>query len=194
RFAHEGVVPVPVVVGKPVVFYSGDDSKFEYIYKYVSNASYAEGMTGDDLLDDGTLYVARFNDDGTGEWLALDFDDVGFQADMSESAIKFTSQADVLVNTRSAADMRGATPMDRPEWGAVNPATNEVYFTLTNNSGRQYADEANPRVLNRTGHIIRWNEDGEPAATTFTWDIFVFGGRDKQHLIGFVPGTGQRLD
>src|SRR5690606_17645956 len=60
--------------------------------------------------------------------------------------------------------------------------------------GRQYADEANPRVLNRTGHIIRWNEDGEPAATTFTWDIFVFGGRDQQHLKGFVPSTGEYLD
>ncbi|KAF0804460.1 Tat (twin-arginine translocation) pathway signal sequence domain-containing protein [Alcanivorax sp. S71-1-4] len=194
RFAHEGVVPVQAVVGKPVVFYSGDDSTNEYVYKYVSNANYEEGMTGDDLLDDGTLYVARFNDDGTGEWLALDFDDVGFQADMSESPIKFTSQADVLVNTRSAADMRGATPMDRPEWGAVNPVTNEVYFTLTNNSGRQVADEANPRVLNRTGHIIRWNEDGEPAAAAFTWDIFVFGGRDQQHLKGYVPSAGEYLD
>lgn len=193
RFAHEGVVPVPAVVGQPVVFYSGDDSANEYIYKYVSNANYAEGMTGDDLLDDGTLYVARFNDDGTGEWLALDFDDVDFQADMSESAIKFSSQADVLVNTRSAADMRGATPMDRPEWGAVNPDTNEVYFTLTNNSGRQYANRANPRVLNRTGHIIRWKEAGAPAATTFTWDIFVFGGRDVEHLKGYVPSTGQHL-
>lgn len=134
RFAHEGVVPVPAVGGKPGGWcrcrrwwvsrwcsISGDDSTNEYIYKYVSNANYEEGMTGDDLLDDGTLYVARFNDDGTGEWLALDFDDVDFQADMSESPIKFTSQADVLVNTRSAADMRGATPMDRPEWGAVNP-------------------------------------------------------------------------
>ncbi len=174
RFGHEGVVFAPAEEGKPVVCYSGDDSRFEYIYKFVTAANYNAATANGSLLDEGTLYVARFNDDGTGEWLPLVYGQNGL-----DEANGFTSQADVLVNTRLAADFMGATPMDRPEWGAVDPANGDVYFTLTNNTSRNAGDvnEANPRVTNRHGHIIRWKEDGgEQAATTFSWDIFLFGG------------------
>lgn len=186
RFGHEGVVFAPVAEGKPVVCYSGDDSRFEYIYKFVSASNYNAATASGSLLDQGTLYVARFNEDGTGQWLPLIYGQNGLTA-----ANGFTSQADVLVNTRLAADFLKATPMDRPEWGAVDPANGDVYFTLTNNSRRTEANAANPRIDNVHGHIIRWAEAGaDHAATTFEWDIFMFAGdngADDASTTGFDP-------
>ncbi|MBU2874950.1 PhoX family protein [Marinobacter salexigens] len=188
RFGHEGVIFAPVEEGKPVVCYSGDDSRFEYIYKFVSSRPYYAATASGYLLDEGTLYVARFNEDGSGDWLALALDDPAFMARVEAAQGTmvgdvqfegFENQADVLLNTRLAADIAGATPMDRPEWGAVDPNTGEVYFTLTNNSNRteEQVDAANPQAENRTGHIIRWSEGSSDfAATSFQWDIFVFGG------------------
>jgi secreted PhoX family phosphatase len=175
RFAHETVSFQPPVEGQPIVCYSGDDARFEYIYKYVSAQPYNVTTASGALLDEGTLYVAKFNDDGTGEWIALEYGQNGLTPDNG-----FTSQADVLVNTRTSADFVGATKMDRPEWGAVDQNTGHVYFTLTNNTRRttEQVDAANPRAENAMGHIIRWHEDGDhPAATnTFTWDLFVLAG------------------
>ncbi|WP_245932365.1 PhoX family protein [Isoalcanivorax indicus] len=198
RFSHEGIVFAEPKVGEPMVFYSGDDARFEYIYKFVSKNNYQEGLRGDDLLDEGTLYVARFNDDGTGEWLALDIDDVDFMAAVAESEYHYTTQAEVLLNTRRAADIAGATRMDRPEWGAICPRTGMVYFTLTNNTARSADDTnpANPRANSQVGHIIRWQEDGNAAATTFAWDIFALAGNTLEH--GFQTGysypAGKNLD
>ncbi len=178
RFAHEGVVFGPVAEGKPVVCYSGDDARFEYIYKFVSAAPYQRATASGRLLDEGVLYVARFDDDGSGKWLALVFGENGLTPENG-----FASQADVLVNTRTAADLVGATKMDRPEWGAVDPGTGEVYFTLTNNTRRIEAqtDPANPRALNAFGHIIRWREDNDDhAATAFEWELFVLAGNPQQ--------------
>lgn len=177
RFAHEGVVFAPAIEGKPLVCYSGDDAMFQFIYKFVSAKPYSKASAGGHLLDDGTLYVARFNDDGTGDWLALAFGQNGLTAENG-----FRSQAEVLVNTRAAAKHVGATRMDRPEWGAVDPNTGEVYFTLTNNAKRtqEEVDKANPRAENHFGHIVRWTEaDGVHGATRFRWDLFVIGG-DKE--------------
>ena len=171
RFGHEGVVFGPAIDGQPVVCYSGDDSTNQYIYKFVSAEPFQKGVTDGSILDTGVLYVARFNDDGSGEWLPLVFGQNGL------TAPEFADQADVLVNTRLAASILGGTPMDRPEWGAVDPNNGDVYFTLTNNSGRSETDAANPRRQNRHGHIIRWAEsNGDHASTTFDWDIFLFGG------------------
>ncbi|MCG8517933.1 MAG: PhoX family phosphatase [Pseudomonadales bacterium] len=197
RFGHEGVIFAPAKQGKPVVCYSGDDSRFEYIYKFVSANNYDAATADGSLLDNGTLYVARFNDDGSGDWLPLSLDDAGFVAKMnaavnagSVGSIPFTapfsSQADLLLNTRLAADIAGATPMDRPEWGAVDPNNGEVYFTLTNNSRREPDDTnaANPLGPNPTGHIIRWMEKGNNhAATEFEWDIFVFAGESGTETV-----------
>jgi len=193
RFAHEGAWVGPVTVGKPVVFYMGCDSRGEYIYKFVSTALWVasdvnRGMAaGDKYLDDGKLYVARFNSDFSGEWLELS-NLAGTQSAPSSTTFTFgDATSDAYLNTRLAADKKGATPMDRPEWGAVNPVNGEVYIALTNNSSRTVAltDAANPRSYaddsgsatgNANGHIIRWRETGSnPAATTFTWDIYVFG-------------------
>ena len=178
RFAHEGCIFAPPQPGQPIAFYMGDDARFEYIYKFVTKARYQKGMDGD-MLDEGTLYVARFNDDGTGEWLALDIDDPKFRTAAGLAGVEFKDQADVLVNTRLAADVVGATKMDRPEWGTAHPQTREVYMTLTNNTRRtdDQIDAANPRPNNATGHIIRWREQGNRAfATRFEWDIFVLAG------------------
>lgn len=173
RFAHEGVVFASAVEGKPVVCYSGDDSRFEYIYKFVSAKPYAPGVDGA-ILDEGTLYVARFNADGSGDWLALA---PGVNGLTLENG--FADLADILVNTRAAADTAGATKMDRPEWGAVDPNSGEVYFTLTNNTRRTEAqvDPVNPRAKNQFGQIVRWREAGDDhGAERFEWNLFVVAG------------------
>ncbi len=187
RFAHEGCDYSPLQEGKPIAFYMGCDSRFEYIYKFVTKNNYSKATSnGDNMLDEGTLYAAKFNDDGTGVWLALD---------MSNPTLagQFADQAELLVKTRMAADIVGATPMDRPEWSTVSKQTGDIYFALTNNSRRGdgkiqngsieevlqedvAADAANPRNTNNHGHIIRMHEANDDAtATTFTWDIFAFG-------------------
>ncbi|MGH8354192.1 MAG: PhoX family protein [Pseudomonas sp.] len=177
RFAHEGLIFAPVKPGKPVVCYSGDDSQNEYIYKYVSRDKHRPGRSDGRLLDEGTLYVARFNADGSGNWLPLDLADAAFQAACATAGVSFADQGEVLINTRLAADIVGATKMDRPEWGAVHPDTGEVYFTLTNNNSRTTTDAANPRPANAYGHIIRWKEEGRGhAGTRFTWNLFLLAG------------------
>ncbi|AZQ10547.1 PhoX family protein [Shewanella khirikhana] len=179
RFRHEGCTFGKLEAGKPLVFYSGHDSRFEYLYKYVSNTPWDAAdanstnrlATGDKYMNDGTLYVARFDEDGKGAWLALTPD--AMTTDGKTLADHLGSQADIIINTAGAADLLGATPMDRPEWCAVDPFTGSAYLTLTNNSKRTEANPANPRLKNNFGHIIRWDE-GESAAE-FSWDIFVFG-------------------
>ncbi len=186
RFGHEGAWVAPVTVGKPLVVYMGDDSRGEYMYKFVSSKPYSPWSgkrCGDELLDDGTLYVARFNEDGSGTWISLTFGKNGLTP-----ANGFKSQADVLINTRSAADRVLATRMDRPEWSTIDARTGYVYLTLTNNSGRgagnQPVEPANPRAGNPDGHIIRWREmAGRYWSTEFTWDIFLFGGPSRETVL-----------
>ncbi len=193
RFRHEGVEPGVITEGKPIAFYMGDDARGEYCYKFVTADNWNAASPMPDMLDRGTLYVARFNDDGSGEWLALDVNE------NDTLAAEFSSQAELLVKTRIAADIVNATPMDRPEWSAVDPKTGEIYYTLTNNSdrgtpGEEDVNAANPRATNTYGHIIRQAETGDdPAATTFTWDIFAFGapasGDDNVNISGLTEAN-----
>lgn len=214
RFAHEGIVFQEPIEGEPLVAYSGDDARFEYIYKFVSKQPYYASSAGGYLLNEGTLYAAKFNDDGSGEWLPLAMDDDAFVAKM-EAAVgssittpvgsvvfdkPFANQAELLMNTRLAADIAGATKMDRPEWGAVHPNNRDVYFALTNNTDRAKEDKwdtdnANPRPLSISGHIIRWTEaNGNPAAENFSWDIFVMAGNaEGMTEDGFEKEVGQNL-
>ncbi|QIB65293.1 PhoX family protein [Kineobactrum salinum] len=174
RFSHEGVVFAPVEEGRPLVLYSGDDSAFEYIYKFVSARPWHRATADGSLLDEGTLYAARFADDGSGEWLALVPGQNGLGAQSG-----FATLADVLLNARGAADVAGATPLDRPEWGAVDPGTGAVYFTLTNNKRRreEQVDAVNPRPANHFGQIVRWREaDDDHTALTFDWELFLLAG------------------
>jgi secreted PhoX family phosphatase len=198
RFGHEGAWPAKATAGKPLVFYMGDDSRNEYIYKYVSSANWdaADAVrtdriaVGDKYLDSGKLYVAKFNADGTGNWIELSITNTSIAG---FATYAFADQADVLTNCRLAADAVGATKMDRPEWGAVDFVTGDVYLTLTNNNAANRTlastDAANPRHYNDprgisataqfgnpNGHIIRWKEP-TPEAVTFNWDIFLFGAR-----------------
>jgi secreted PhoX family phosphatase len=165
RFKHEGVA-LTVGQGNRAVAYMGDDQRFDYIYKFVSSGDWQTMINGGmSPLDDGKLYVARFDDNGTGEWLELTIDNPVL-------AGRFANQAEVLTYARIAADLLGATPMDRPEWTAVAP-NGDVYCTLTNNSRRTSPDPANPLVPNADGHIVRWRDSDNHTGTTFTWDIFV---------------------
>jgi uncharacterized protein len=187
RMAHEAAAYGAPVAGQPIVFYMGDDSRGEYIYKFVSTALWSAAdasgglAAGDKYLNAGTLYAAKFNADGSGEWLPLT---LGNRAIASYANYAFADLADICVNTRLAADAVGATKMDRPEWTAVNPNNGDIYCTLTNNNAANRtptnADAANPRAYgaggNANGHIIRLRETGYlGSATTFTWDIYLFG-------------------
>ncbi|MBJ2145207.1 PhoX family phosphatase [Vibrio sp. IB15] len=178
-FRHEGCTFGKLTEGEPIVFYSGHDSRFEYLYKFVSEAKWdprdAEPSNrlnaGDKYMDKGTLYVAKFNDDGSGTWLPLTLNSKTTNG--GKLGDTFDSQAALIVNTAGAADLVGATPMDRPEWCSVDPMTGTAYLTLTNNNKRKEANSANPRVNNKFGHVIRWDEG--KTAGEFDWDIFVFG-------------------
>lgn len=189
RFRHESVAYGIPVTGKPLVFYSGHDARFEYLYKFVSSANWnpADAERTDRLavgakyMDEGTLYVARFDENGVGEWLPLTTDSITLEgAPLGET---FVDQAAITINTINAADLLGATPMDRPEWIATDPLTGDVYLSLTNNTRRtgdadnNGANPANPRLDNAYGHIIRW-QDNNDDPTTMTWDFAVFGSPD----------------
>lgn len=165
RFKHEGVA-VTIGGGGRVVCYMGDDQRFDYIYKFVSSDN-AKALRQQGLspLDEGTLYVARFDDDGTGVWLELTIDNPALAA-------RFADQAELLTYTRVAADILGATPMDRPEWTTI-AGNQDVYCALTNNSQRTVPDAANPLAPNPDGHIIRWRDTDNHLGLMFTWDIFV---------------------
>lgn len=215
RMGHEGAWLGKLTAGKKLAVYMGDDARREYMYKFVSSASWDEAdaqsanrlAIGDKYLDAGTLYVAKFNADGTGSWLPLVFGQVPNRpVTGAEPEYVFASQADILVNTRLAADAVGATPMDRPEWTATNQVTGEIYLTLTNNNaaGRPLngTDAANPRHYNdpkgasnqygnANGHILRLRETGDdPAATTFAWDIYLFGADSAQASAANVNLSG----
>ena len=181
RFKHEAATVGFADSGQAVV-YSGDDERFEYMYKFVTAGIYDEDRREANLtlLDSGVLHVARFNDDGTGEWLPL----VG-----GAGPLAHLSQAEVLLNTRGAADLLGATPMDRPEDVEVNPRNNRVYVCLTNNNLRDAGDEnaVNPRANNTYGHVLEITEDGgDLGATTFTWEFFLLCGDPEDDSTWFA--------
>lgn len=195
RFAHEDCRSSRLIEGENLAFYMGDDSRGEYIYKFVSDAKWdAKDVNGgyragDKYMNSGKLYVAQFNNDGTGKWIELAYGKNGLND--SNTVYPFRSQADVTTFARLAGDSVKATKMDRPEWVAVNPENGEVYVTLTNNSNRGTAhalDAANPRNYsdpeggkgNVNGHIIRFHEkDNKTTAESFTWDIYLFGAEAK---------------
>jgi uncharacterized protein len=182
RAAHEGAWVATTRDNRAVV-YSGEDARFEYLYKFVSRDRIAPARPGvsaaqanRELLDHGTLYVARFDADGRGRWLPL----VHGQGPLT-AANGFADQGEICIKTRQSSDALGGTKMDRPEWLAINPATREVFCTLTNNSargteGNPGVDPANPRARNAMGHIIRWIEDGDFDGTTFAWNHLVLAG------------------
>lgn len=171
RMKHECAKCVEADDGRLVV-YTGDDERFEYFYRYVSKEPWRRmRRKGKNPLDDGMLYVAKFNDDGTGTWIPLS---------PATPALAHLTQAEILINARGAGDLVGATKMDRPEWIDAYDDDKTIIATCTNNSRRGTGtnpgvDAANPRVANNLGHIIRWRA-GDYTDDTFTWDHFALAG------------------
>ncbi len=179
RCKHENAEVVVNYDGR-IVIYMGDDERGEFLYRYVSDGVYAEGGDTDDLMENGTLYAAKFWGDGTGEWLALTPETTGMDKAM------------ICIHTRQAGSNVGATTMDRPEWVAANPLRAEVYCALTNNKNRGVKPNAggddtpvggpNPREANKYGQIVRWwPSNGDHTTDTFRWDLFVMAGNPTVH-------------
>ncbi|WP_404993320.1 PhoX family protein [Cupriavidus pauculus] len=218
RFDHENTAFMTTADNR-VAFYMGDDGTPGCIYKFIPSAAFdaTNRLNNASLLDTGTLYAAKFNGDGTGEWIELTQGKNGLVAGASDPGnwtqaapgvvtpvnVDFNTQADVLVNTKAAARVAGATLMDRPEWITVGQ-DRTVYCTLTNNGSRVQTDAANPRPNNSHGHIIRWREDGDsPLATKFKWEILLLAGDPsiaaanlKGNMVGatFSSPDGIRVD
>jgi len=189
RFQHEGATIV-TQDDRPLVVYMGDDGKHEHIYRFVSTENYKPQLSQADklnLLDDGVLSVAVFDDDFSMKWLPL----VYGQGPLNEKN-GFYSQADVLIETRRAAKLLGATPMDRPEDVEADPSSGIVYAMLTNNTERTVANQSNPRVNNKTGHIVAMippamaphkgaqvQDQRDHTGDTFSWNLLIMAGNPK---------------
>ncbi len=193
RFCHEAATTVVNKDGR-VVLYMGDDRGDEYLYRFVTAGRFesAKPRAQRDLLDTGTLSVARFDADGSLRWLPLVFG----QGPLTPNA-GFRGQADVLIETRRAADLLGATPMDRPEDVEPNPVTGVVFAMLTNHTGRKTKGIANPRGPNPYGHVVAMVPPGgrgalaDHAAEVFTWSVPMLGGdpRNPSHGAKMHPAT-----
>lgn len=198
RFKHENAALAETTDGRAVV-YMGDDERGEFIYKFISRdrIDHANPKANRDLLDHGTLYVARFDagdgnpnhPKGTGQWVPLVHGQSGLDA-----ASGFASQAQVLVQARLAASALKATRMDRPEWIVVSPLDGRVYCTLTNNSKRgedgQPVGGPNPREKNVYGQVLRWAEQAnDHGAMAFEWDLFVIAGNPASYPEGAKRGS-----
>ena len=190
RLRHEGAESIVNKDGR-VVVYSGDDAQFDYVYRFVSRDRVRPGDKAHNmrLLSEGTLSVARFNDDGTATWLPLVFG----QGPLTP-ANGFNSQADVLIDARLAADRLEATPMDRPEDVQPHPTSGKVFVLLTNNAVRkpEQVNKANPRPENYFGHVIEMTAPGaDHAAETYRWDILIKCGDPRVAAVGALwhPAT-----
>lgn len=179
RFKHENAEVVLANDGR-VVVYMGDDERGEYLYRFVSDGTYTPGGSTEGLLDEGTLYAARFDDDQSGQWLPLTPESTGMSAE------------EILIFTRMAASAVNATTMDRPEWVSANPHAAEVYCCLTNNKNRGIEPNAggddtsvnpvNPREANHYGQIVRWRpQNNDHVSDRFEWDLYVMAGNPTVH-------------
>jgi hypothetical protein len=150
------------------------------------------------LLTKGTLYVARLTGDGaadgrydgTGQWIRLTTD--------KESFVPGMSVADVLIDTRLAADSMSPTKMDRPEDVEPNPVSGKIYAALTNNTSRgngaMPVDEATPVTGNKHGYVLEMTENaGDHAGTAFSWMLLLVGGdpNDRRRTSAAPQGPGQ---
>lgn len=193
RFKHENAETVVNNDGR-VVIYMGDDERGEFLYRYVSDGVYAPGVDTNELMENGTLSVAKFSENGTGAWVPL-----------TPATTGMGSQAEIQIHTRQAASAVGATTMDRPEWVAANPNMAEIYCCLTNNKNRGVKPNAggddtsvngpNPREKNNYGQIVRWRPDaGDHTAPGFTWDLYVLAGNPTVHSDAYAGSSNVNAD
>jgi secreted PhoX family phosphatase len=196
RFKHENAALMVDDSGH-VVVYLGDDERGEHLYKFVSKEKYIANDIAHNrnLLDEGTLFVAKFMADegeikGKGQWLELTFGKNGLTPENG-----FESQAEVLIHARLAATQVGATTMDRPEWVAVHPSKQSAFCTLTNNKNRGKKDNQpvggpNPRAENKYGQIVRWTPiNGDHTQSEFNWDLYLIAGNPTLHASGLLAGS-----
>lgn len=187
RFKHENAEVVIADNGQ-IVVYLGDDERGEYLYRYVSKNRYHKNANIDDLMENGTLYVAKFNEDDSGSWIPLTKDTTGMDI------------AEICIHTRQAASKVGATTMDRPEWIAINPHKAEVFCALTNNKNRgiktnaggdaEPVDSVNPRKENHYGQVVRWvPKNNDHVAEIFNWNLFVLAGNPTVYKEGLYAGS-----
>ncbi|MAY41143.1 MULTISPECIES: PhoX family phosphatase [unclassified Neptuniibacter] len=196
RFKHENAALMIESSGH-VVVYLGDDERGEHLYKFVSKGKYDANNQANNrkLLDEGTLYVAKFTANegelkGKGHWIELTFGKNGLTPENG-----FNSQAEVLIHTRLAATQVGGTTMDRPEWVAIHPSKKSAFCTLTNNKNRGNKDNQpiggpNPRGSNKYGQIVRWMPaNGNHTTAEFDWDLYVIAGNPSIHKEGLLAGS-----
>ncbi|MEH6757827.1 MAG: PhoX family phosphatase [Parasphingorhabdus sp.] len=194
RFAHEGAHCALTADGR-VVVYLGDDWEYEYCYRFVSDrrVNPVNRTANRDLLDHGTLSVARFDTDGTVRWLPLVWGQGPLTPDNG-----FADQADVSLYTRRAADLMGATPMDSPEGFEPDPISGHVFIALTGNEERKVSEIncANPRPANKHGHILELVPPMvcgkvDHGAEQFDWHVFLLCGNPENASDGadFHPAT-----
>lgn len=193
RFKHENA-EVVIANNGHIVVYMGDDERGEFLYKFVSEHKYTKDQPSEsgkntvDILENGIIYVAKFEGNGSGKWLALTPETTGM------------TKAEICIHTRIAASKVGATTMDRPEWVAANPLKAEVCCALTNNKHRGIKPNAggddtsvngpNPREKNKYGQIVRWTEaQGDHTALTFEWDLFVTAGNPTVHTDAYAGSS-----
>ncbi|TQK29851.1 PhoX family phosphatase [Arthrobacter sp. SLBN-53] len=196
RFKHEAAT-IHVADDGTVVAYTGDDERFDYMYKFVSAKKIQPGNMAHNMtiLDEGTLYVAKLSSEipadqidgsgalpaagrfaGTGSWIPLLRSGPGGTA---QSLVDGMSAEEVAVFTRFAGDKAGATKMDRPEDFEANPKSGKVYVALTNNSnrgadGKAGPDAANPRNDNKNGQVLEITDNH--TGTDFTWELLLVCG------------------
>ena len=199
RFRHENV-SLRTAPLEPVIAYMGDDRTNGHVYKFVSEARYVPGSAANKtLLSRGRLFSARFNADGTGQWIELATSTVlnpypgavapTLPAGATTLAGVYGTQGNILIDAFRASNLVGATPTGRPEDVEVHPFDKSVYIAFTANATAQ-----NSLFTNIYGELLRIVEtSGDGMGTAFTWQRWKAGGPNDEAQAGTVFAAPDNL-